>query len=175
MPILATYRNGVYDFFLLLHIMCAIIGFGAVYLNVLYGQEVRKRPGSEGLAVFESNLRVSKIAEYFIYAVFVLGFVLLALAKVGDHKVYEFSQTWVWLSTLLYIVGLGISHGVVFPSLKKMGNLMREMIAGGPPAGGPPPQATQMQALGQKVGAASATLNVLLIVIVGLMIWKPGA
>ena len=143
MPVLATYRNGVYDFFLLLHIMCAIIGFGAVYLNALYGQEVRKRPGPEGLAVFEANLRISKIAEYFIYAVF-------------------------------YLIGIGISHGVLMPSVKKMGNLMREMIAAGPPVGGPPPQAGQMAELGKKVGAAGATLNVLLVVIVGLMIWKPG-
>ena len=174
MLILATYRNGVYDFFLLLHILCAIIGFGAVYLNVLYAQEIRKRPGPEGLAIFEANFRVSKVGEYFIYAVFVFGFVVLALAKVGDTKVFEFSQTWVWLSLVLYVIGIGISHGVLWPSVKKMGNLMREMIAGGPPAGGPPPQVAQLQELGKKVGAASATLNVVLIVIVALMIWKPG-
>jgi uncharacterized membrane protein len=174
MPVLATYRDGVYDLFLLLHIMCAIVGFGAVYLNALYGQEVRKRPGPEGLAVFEANLRISKIAEYFIYAVFVFGLVLLAIAKVGDTHVYKFSQTWVWLSIVLYVVGLGISHGVLMPSVKKMGNLMREMIAAGPPVGGPPPQAGQMAELGKKVGAAGATLNVLLVVIVALMIWKPG-
>jgi len=174
MPILATYRNGVYDFFLLLHILCAIIGFGAVFLNALYGQEIRKRPGPEGVAIFEANFRVSKIAEYFIYAVFVLGFVVLALAKVGDTKVFEFSQTWVWLSVVLYIVGIGVSHGVLMPSVKKMGNLMREMVAGGPPVGGPPPQVAQLQELGKRVAAAGATLNVLLIVIVALMIWKPG-
>jgi uncharacterized membrane protein len=174
MPILATYRNGVYDFVLLLHIMCAIIGFGAVFLNGLYAQEIRKRPGPEGLAVFEANFRVSKIGEYFIYAVFVLGFGVLALAKVGDENIFKFSQTWVWLSVVLYIVGIGISHGVLWPSVKKMGALMREMIAGGPPVGGPPPQVGQLQELGKKVGAAGATLNVLLVVIVGLMIWKPG-
>ena len=174
MPILATYRNGVYDFFLLLHILCAIIGFGAVFLNALYGQEIRKRPGPEGVAIFEANFRVSKIAEYFIYAVFVLGFVVLALAKVGDTKVFEFSQTWVWLSVVLYIVGIGVSHGVLMPSVKKMGNLMREMVAGGPTVGGPPPQVAQLQELGKRVAAAGATLNVLLIVIVALMIWKPG-
>jgi len=76
MPILATYRNGVYDFFLLLHIVCAIIGFGAVFLNGLYAQEIKKRPGPEGVVV-------------------------LALAK--------------------------------------MCNLICEMVAGGPPVGGPPP------------------------------------
>ena len=169
MPVLATYRNGVYDFFLLLHILCAVVGFGAVFLNGLYAQEIKKRPGPEGLAVFEANFRVSKIGEYFIYAVFVLGFVVLALAKIGDTKVFEFSQTWVWLSIVLYIVGIGISHGVLWPSVKKMGTLMREMVAGGPP-----PQAAQLQELGKKVGAAGAGLNVLLIVIIGLMIWKPG-
>jgi len=63
---------------------------------------------------------------------------------------------------------------MLWPSEKKMGNLMREMIAGGPPAGGPRPQVAQLRELGKKVGAASATLNVLLIVIVALMIWKPG-
>jgi hypothetical protein len=176
MPILATYRNGVYDFFLLLHILCAIIGFGAVFLNGLYAQEIKKRPGPEGVAIFEANLRVSKIGEYFIYAVFVLGLVLLMLATspFNDAHVYKFSQTWVWLAIVLYIVGLGISHGVLWPSVKKMGNLMREMVAGGPPVGGPPPQVAQIQELGKKVGAASTGLNVLLIVIIGLMIWKPG-
>jgi hypothetical protein len=75
---------------------------------------------------------------------------------------------------ILYLVGVGISHGVLLPSVKKMGNLMREMIAAGPPVGGPPPQVAKLQELGKKVGAAGATLNVLLVVIVGLMIWKPG-
>ena len=174
MPVLATYRNGVYDFFLLLHILCAVVGFGAVFLNGLYAQEIKKRPGPEGVAIFEANLRVSKIGEYFIYAVFVFGFVVLALAKVGDTKVFELSQTWVWLAVVLYVVGIGISHGVLWPSVKKMGNLMREMAAGGPPVGGPPPQAAQLQALGKKVGVASTGLDLLLIVIIGLMIWKPG-
>ena len=174
MRILATYDDGLSNILLLLHIVCAIMGFDAVYLNALYGQEIRKRPGPEGLAVFEANFRISKIAEYFIYAVFVFGFGVLALAKVGDEHIYKFSQTWIWLSIILYVVGIGISHGVLTPSVKKMGNLMREMIAAGPPVGGPPPQAAQMAELGKKVAAAGATLNVLLVIIVGLMIWKPG-
>jgi hypothetical protein len=48
------------------------------------------------------------------------------------------------------------------------------MVAGGPPVGGPPPQVAQIQELGKKVGAAGATLSVIIVVIVGLMIWKPG-
>ena len=171
---LANTTSGIYKTLLVLHILTAIVGLGSVMLNGIYAAQARKRQGPTGRAVSEANFAVSSIGEYFIYAVFVLGFVVLALAKIGDTKVFEFSQTWVWLSIVLYIVGIGISHGVLWPSVKKMGTLMREMVAGGPPVGGPPPQAAQLQELGKKVGAAGAGLNVLLIVIIGLMIWKPG-
>ena len=82
---------------------------------------MQKRPGPEGIAVFDANYRVSKVGEYFIYAVFLLG---LALVGLSD-PVWKFSQTWVWLAIVLYLVALGISHGVLFPALKRMRVLMR--------------------------------------------------
>ena len=53
--------------------------------------------------------------------------------------------------------------------------LMGEMVAAGPPQGGPPPQVAEMQALGKRVGAAGATLDVMVVVILVLMVFKPGA
>ena len=76
-------------------------------------------------AIYEANLTVSKIGEYFIYAVFIFGFALLGLSD----SVWKFSQTWVWLSVALYIVGIGLSHGVLMPTVKRMGVLMHEMLA----------------------------------------------
>ena len=168
--VLGTYGNDLYKVVLIAHIFCAIVGFGAVYLNALYGKEVQKRPGAEGIAVFDANHRVSKVGEYFIYAVFVLG---LALVGLSD-PVFEFSQTWVWLAIVLYLISLGLSHGVLFPSLKRMRVLMGEMATAGPPQGGPPPQVAEMQELGKKVGATGATLDLMVIVILGLMVFKPG-
>jgi hypothetical protein len=55
-----------------------------------------------------------------------------------------------------------------------MGVLMREVLAGPPPAGGPPPQAGELEQLGQRLGVVGPVLNVILIVILFLMIWKPG-
>ena len=52
---------------------------------------------------------------------------------------------------------------------------MGEMVAAGPPQGGPPPQVAEMQALGKRVGAAGATLDVMVVVILVLMVFKPGA
>jgi hypothetical protein len=52
--------------------------------------------------------------------------------------------------------------------------LMGEVIAAGPPTGGPPPQAAEMEQLGKRIPPVGATLNLLVIVIVALMVFKPG-
>jgi len=173
--VIGAYYDGLYKFLLVLHILCAIIGFGATYLNALYGQQIRKHRGREGLAIYEANFFVSGIGLYFIYAVFVFGFLLV----LQSDDAWKFSQTWVWLSMLLYIVAIGVSHGILLPAVKRMGVLMREMVDAGPPAGGaapagPPPQARELAALGQRVGAASAFLNIAVIAVLALMVWKPG-
>jgi uncharacterized membrane protein len=169
--ILGAVGDDSYDLVLLLHILAAIVGFGAVFLNALYGAQVRARRGSEGLAILEANFLVSKVGTYFIYAVFVLGIVLVLMSD----DVWSFGDTWIWLSMLLYIVGIGLSHGVQQPSVRRMIALMEEMGTAGPPAAGPPPQAAEMQELGKRLGATGATLNVLLVVILYLMVFKPGA
>jgi uncharacterized membrane protein len=164
-----------YRIVLLLHILCAIVGFGTVFLNGLYGREAKRRPGPGGLAITEANLTVSRIAEYFIYAVFLLGFALVGMSD----KAWTFGQTWIWLSIVLYVVGIGISHGVLFPNAKRMRDLSAELVAAGPPPEGaplgPPPQVAEMERRGKTLGAASTALHLLLVVILVLMIWKPGA
>ncbi len=176
--VLAAFDDGLYKFCLVLHILCAIVGFGAVFLNGLYGAQMRARlqagRPNEALAIFEANETVSKIGEYFIYAVFLFGFAVLGLSD----SVWKFSQTWVWLSVVLYIIGIGLSHGVLMPTVRRMGALMRELVAAGPPpagaAPGPPPQAVEMQALGQKLGVVGPVLDLLMIAVLFLMVWKPG-
>lgn len=176
--VVGAYLDGFYKFFLALHILCAVIGFGAVALNGIYGQQIKGRLQSgrvaEALSIHEANMLVSKVGEYFIYAVFILGFVVLEMAKVGDHRVFELSQTWVWLSIVLYVIGLGLSHGVMIPGAKRMKVLMQEMVSGPPPAGGPPPQVAEMQTLGQRMGTVGPILDLILVAIIFLMVWKPG-
>jgi hypothetical protein len=174
MVTLATIDGGFYKLCLVLHILCAIIGFGAVFLNGIYGQQMKVRMQSgrmaEAIGIFEANHKVSQIGEYFIYAVFVFGFAVLGL---GD-PVWKFSQTWVWLSVILFFIGIGLSHGVLMPTVKRIGVLMHEMAAGPPPAGGPPPQAIEMEALGKKLGVVGPALDLFMIAILFLMVWKPG-
>lgn len=132
-----------YKFVLLLHILSAIIGFGGVLLNGLYASRAKKRPPAEALAVVEDNAWVSmKVAEIFIYLTAVFG---LGLVGLSDRQ-WKFSQTWVWLALVIYVVALGI--------------LPR-------PAHAPGEEAHRPHALG-------LVLHVALVAIPLLMIWKPG-
>jgi len=162
-------NTGPYKLVAVLHILCAIVGFGAVFLNGVYGAQAKARRGPEGLAVAEANWLVSKVAEYFIYGVLVSG-VLLVLLSDG---VIEFGDTWVWLSILLYVVAMGLSHGLLQPNVRRIVDAMREMVAGPAPSGGPPPQLAVMAQSGRVVGAVGAALNVLMILVLFLMVWRP--
>jgi uncharacterized membrane protein len=164
-----------YKIVLLLHILCAIVGFGTVLLNGLYGREAKRRPGPGGLAISEANLVVSGVAEYFIYAVFVLG---LALVGMSD-KAWKFDQTWIVLAIVFYLVGIAVSQAIVLPNARRMKDLAAEMVAAGPPPAdappGPPPQVAEMERRGKTLGMSSSFLHLLLVAILVLMIWKPGA
>jgi len=171
---LAVVGSGVYKTFLYLHILSAIVGFGAVVLNGVYAAQVRKRPGREGQAIFEANSFVSvHIAEYVIYAVFVFGFITAIIGK----PAVKFSQAWLSTSMVLYLVGIAITHAVMIPSTKRMGVLLNELNAGPPPgagATGPPPQVAEVQAVGKRLAMGGMVLNLLLVVILFLMVVKPG-
>lgn len=188
--VLGAIGDDAYNVVLVLHILSVVVGIGAVILNGLYGAEAKKRPAPEGLAIAEANLRVSTVAEWVIYTIPVSGIALVFMSETGGVRVFDFDQTWIWLSIVLYVVALGVSHSVVFPTAKRMNQLMRELVAMGPPpgaaagaapagppsgAGGPPPQVAELAALGKKIGAGSTALHVLTVVLIGLMVFKPGS
>jgi uncharacterized membrane protein len=169
--LLATTDSGLYKTLLVLHILCAIVGLGSVMLNGIYASQAARRQGAPGRAVSEANFAVSSIGEYFIYAIPVFG-ILMVLAS---DKAWKFSQTWIWLALLLYVVAIGISHAILIPGHKRVNALLAEMeqvpVTGGAT---PPPQAAEVEALGKRMAAAGATLNVFVVILLFLMIWKPG-
>jgi uncharacterized membrane protein len=171
---LAAINSDGYKLVLTLHILAVIIGLGTVFLNAIYGAQAKSRRGPDGLAIAQANLKVTEIAQYVIYTIPIFGIALVFMSKTDGIEIFKFSQTWVWLSLVLYIVALGLSHGLLLPAVKRMQVLMAEVIAAGPPAGGPPPQAAEMEQLGKRIAPVGAVLNLLVIVIVGLMVFKPG-
>jgi hypothetical protein len=173
--ILAGITSDAYKFFFLLHIIAVIAGFGPTFAYPLLGAVAKRRQGSEGEAISAATLEVGHILEYAIYAVPVFGVVLVLLSD----DVWEFSQTWVWASILVYAAALTVSLGMHVPNLRRMNALQKELVAMGPPpagapTGGPPPQVVELEERGKRAGMFGGTLHVLLTVILVLMIWKPG-
>src|SRR5918992_3584555 len=165
-------NSGIYKFLLVLHLITVVVGFGAVMLNGVYGARAKKAGGREGVAIAEANTFVSdKVAELFIYAVPILGILLILVSD----DVWGFDQTWISLSFLLYIIGIGLSHGLLRPTVKRLNALTAQLAAAGPmpSAGGPPSEGAEVEALGKRAGAVGAVLNVIVVVIIALMVWKP--
>jgi uncharacterized membrane protein len=166
-------ESGAYKFVLLLHILSVVVGIGAVMLNGLYAAQAQKRPGAPGRAVSEANFAVSDVAEKVIYTIPIWG---IALVFMSDDA-WDFGQTWIWLSIVLYVAAIGIAHAVMIPGHRRINELLAEM-EGAPPAGGAgggaPPQVAQIQQLGQKQAVGGMALNLLVVALVALMIWKPG-
>lgn len=169
---LATVGSNAYKFFLVLHLLTAIVGFGGLVAAGIFGARAATRGGHDGAVMFDYVV-TSRWAEWAVYAAPVFGIITLLLSD----DVFKFSQTWVSLSFVLFIVYVGVFHGVHLPNLKRMNVLMNELGSGdvaAPAEGGRPPQVAELSIRSQKAAIFGGILNLTLVVIVVLMVWKPG-
>ncbi len=168
--------SGLYKLLLVLHFLTIIIGFGPIVLAGVFGTKAKARPGREGQAIAEATFEVTEEwAEKFVYAAPVFG---ILLVLVSDDA-WKFSQTWISLAFLVYFLAIGVLHGAHKPNLRRMNALMAELQAGAPPAGatagGAPAQVAELELRGKRAAMVGGFLNLLLVALLVLMIWKPGA
>jgi hypothetical protein len=174
--LLAAVNSTGFKLVLVLHLLSVVIGFGGITIIGFVGAASAGYKGPPGQAVFDTSQRLGKVAEYFIYAVPVFGIALLFISTTNGSHVYWWDQTWVSISLVLYIATLGFVHALHLPNLRRMGELMAEINAGPPPAGaaGPPPQAAELEARGKRAGLYGGISNLAWVVVLVLMVWKPG-
>jgi len=152
----------LYNLVLVLHILAVIIGFGGMFIAGFYGNEARDRPGPEGLAVAETTLKVTgRFPSIAVGAVPILGILLILMSD----DTWKFSEAWISLSFLLYIVLMGLATGIQVPAIRKLVALR---------SGAQGAQSGEMQALGKKAATVGAIVNLLWVVILVLMVFKPG-
>ena len=169
MSVLARINDGPYKFVLLVHILCAIVGLGGVMLNGIYAVASRKAIGQGALVLVRANAKATKIAEFFIYAVPLLGFALIGMSDDG----WGFDQTWVWLSTVIYAGALAISIGALLPAARQYERVVEQLET---TRTAPTPEVERtLDGLLKKQAGLGSTLHVITVVLLYLMIWKPGA
>lgn len=155
----------VYELLVFLHIVTVVVGIGGVLLNGVYANLAMKGEGTEGVAVSEANYKVSNLAEKFIYAIPVFG-----ILAVLENDGIDFDQTWIWLSIVLYVAAMGISHAIVIPGHRRINQLARALATGQ----GGPAEGQELGVIAKRMAPAGMALDLLAVVIIGLMVWKPG-
>lgn len=159
----------------LAHLTCVVVGFGSSFVYPFLGNEAKKRRGVQAQALSEASLATAKIITTpMIYAAGAFG---LALAALGP---YSLSDAWLSASMAVFLVAVLIAGFLHVPNLKQMTRLTVELAAmGPPPAGaapsGPPPRVVELEARGKKAGMYGGILHLTFLVLMVLMIWKPGA
>ena len=155
--------SNLYDLVLVLHVLAVIIGFGGTFIARFYGAEGAKRQGGEGLAIAEATMKVTSLAPTMaVYTVPILGILLILLSD----DVWQFSDAWISLSFLLYIVIIVLAVTVHVPNIRKMIALRR---------GTEGVQTTEVEKRTRTAAVVGGILNLLWIAILFLMVFKPGA
>ena len=150
--------------FLFLHVMGAIVAFGPTFsVFPIVGQLAGREPQHANFAA-RLNGRVAQVRTVPL-AVFqgITGLVLIWLTGYNP-----FSQLWLGLAIVLYVIALGYSTAVQVPTGRRIATL----TATPPPPGasGPPPE---LLAAVQRSRRGGFFLEALIVAIVILMVTKP--
>jgi hypothetical protein len=150
------YGNTGYKVLLLLHLLAVVIAFGPWFLNGLLPGLARRKGGEVGAGIHAARFEVSRMSQYAMYGVIVFGAATVGAASKGTGL--TMGKPFIWVSALLWLVIVGVMHGMVLPAQKS--------LAGS--------GTTADSALLQRESIGVAIINVLVVVVLYLMVFEPG-
>jgi hypothetical protein len=166
-----------YDIMRFIHVLAAIVGFGSTFVYAVAGSYARKVQGPQALGATEASVRASNILTTpFTWLTGLIGFGLVGMSD--DH--WEMTDAWILSGIFLWFTGGILAALVLRPLIKRMVALQQELVSMGPPregvaAAGPPPQVAVLEAVGKRVGMVSGILHLMFVMVLYLMVFKPGA
>jgi hypothetical protein len=159
-----------YKILVMLHLLCVVGGFGAVAYNGLYLSLAHRRTEGRGTAaIVEVNTLVSGMAELLIYGALVFG----VGAVTASNSTIKFSQAWVSAAFAIYLVDIAILHGWIRRQQRQYNDIARQLEALDP--GPRPASVNQLQVLERRVALGWGVFNLLVVVVIYLMVFKPGS
>ena len=167
------YGSFLYQVVYLIHLGCIVVGFGSSFVYPLLAAKARDLPPREAYAINHTALGISKyLTSYPIYAAGAAGVVLVILSD----KAISFSDTWISIAFLVFILALLVALFLHTPNLKAMDALQARLLDGPQlPAGSEaPPEVAELAERGQKAAMYGGLLHLFWLVLMIDMIWKPG-
>jgi uncharacterized membrane protein len=157
--------------FLLLHVLGAIFVFGPTVAFTFLANENRRLPGHGHFAAVVGDAIERKVV---LPGAVVQGVTGVALIFLAGFDLTQASSRWLVGGLILYAIAIVFAFAVQAPNAARM----VELTKAPPPAlqpdeapKGPPPE---IMALGQKLARGGMLLTVLIVLIVSLMVLKPG-
>ena len=139
-----------------LHLLFAIFAIGPlVHAVTTAARGVRN--GDAAATAYSA--RIARIYAGASVLVVVFGFGLMA-SKENGHEVAKISETWIWLSAVLWLLAVGLVQAVVVPTLNKATALINKQESAASLTG--------------RVAAAGGVVGIVFAVIVFLMVYQPG-
>jgi uncharacterized membrane protein len=141
-----------------LHVVSAVVGFGAIFLTGVYAGLARRRVSTAVRRFFRPGTNWAARA---VYAVPVLGIVLVETSRGADR----FAQPWVWVSVLLWVLAVALAEAVVWPHERHIQRLVSR---------GPVGHEADLDRACHRVERAAAAIDVAFVATLVLMVAKPG-
>jgi uncharacterized membrane protein len=144
--VLATTEAAGYKIILIVHIVLVVVGFGGLFVAPMLGRaEGATRPVAAAMVNYLQRIAVPALAVAGI-----LGFAMIGMSD----KAFKFEQRWVGIAILLWIVELAVLWFGVAATEKK--------VAAGD------------EAAASRLPMFTGISHLLLLVLVYLMVFKPG-
>lgn len=157
---------GWLEFWLFLHVMGAIAGFGVSFAFPFLGAAGGKEPMHANFAIRVTELITKRWVVPLAILQAVTGTILIFAV---DWDL--FANEWLYIGILLFVINLSFSLFVQARNERRIIELTREPPPPGA-TGGPPPE---VAALGRRLRLGGMFLTINLVAIVVLMVYKPGA
>ena len=159
-------ESALFRIILLLHIAASIVGFGGLIAHGAYHARAFREAAATARPLLTTTRQVGMFAEYAIYAVLPLGIVLVAISD----DTFSMGDPWVSASFVVWFLMIGALHGAVRPAVKTM--IERAEVLD---QGTVVETDSDVQGAARKLMIGEASTQLLLVVALVLMIWKPGA
>ena len=159
-----------FTFWLVMHILFVIVAFGPTFTFPALAAMARKDPAhavaySKVIHFVEKRMTIP-------LAVFVPLFGT-GLIYTSPGHIDLWKSEWLLISIVLYIAAFSFALFVQLPNSGRMLDALAKMPPGPPPPGAQPPP--ELVALGKKLQFGGMYLTASVLVMLLLMVWRPGA
>lgn len=150
----------MYNFLFALHLLTAIFAIGPLVHAATTASRGLRHADAAAIA---SSARVATLYSYVSVLVVIFGMGLMSADSPDEagEKVAEFSDPYIWISLVLWLVAVGLTLGVIVPALKQAGARVGVGEA--------------VDALTARVAASGGVVGLIFAGIVVLMVYKPGS